>query len=77
MGEYELPVPPSRTKPYARAYRREFYATIAANVSREIYEAFRSACHLNGVSMHAAIKAFAEEYIARGGTAPAHRPRCG
>lgn len=59
---YAVPKPPSKQKPYARAYRRQFYATIAATVSREEYDAFRSACQQNGVSMHAAIKAFAERY---------------
>lgn len=61
--DYTQPKPTSKRKPYARAYKRTYYTTITATVSREMHDEFRKACQTRGVSMHAAIKAFAKKYI--------------
>ncbi len=63
--EYKAPTPPSKQRPYARAYKRAFYTTISATINREEYEKFRSACQKNGTSMHAVIKKAAAEYAAK------------
>lgn len=74
MPDYEPPKQPSKMPEYVRAYHRQHYATISANVPRPFKDQFRRACQNAGKSVHAVLIELAAEYVAvHAGDAPGKR----